>query len=323
MYAGVTKSIKKIGGTKTARSVVSLLLCAWALYAQNESRKPVDPVRMVIAAFDRFNLVGLGERHGVFEDSQFRLRLIRDPEFSRKVNDVVIEFGNPRYPSVLDQFVGGEDVSHAELSKVWQDTTQRGSGIWNSPIYEDLIVAVRSVNAISPPKKRLRVLAGDYPIDWSELDVEKAKPFPRFDVIQALWGKIDRDVAAANVIRREVLDKNRKALVIFGGNHFFRNDPRELVNQFKEDLRARWFSINPISGEGIPDVIAAHAAGPDKPILLMATGRIGNLYAGYLAMDVKGWDASPDRVKVRQLVDALLYFGTTPPIVINPPASPR
>lgn len=256
VYAGFTKSI--IGGTKTAR-VVSLLLCAWAVYAQTESRKPVDPVQAVIAAFDRFNLVGLGERHGVLEDSKFRLKLIRDPAFSRKVNDVVIEFGNPRYQSVLDRFVNGEDVSHAELSKVWQDTTQKESGIWNSPIYEDLIVAVRSVNVILPPERRLRVLAGDYPIDWSELDVEKARPFPRSDVIQALWGKIDRDVAAATVIRREVLDKNRKALVIFGGNHFFRNDPKELVNLFKEDLRARWFSINSISGEGIPDVIAAHA----------------------------------------------------------------
>ncbi len=34
---------------------------------------------------------------GALEDSQFRLRLIRDPEFSRKVNDIVIEFGNPLY----------------------------------------------------------------------------------------------------------------------------------------------------------------------------------------------------------------------------------
>jgi hypothetical protein len=47
-------------------------------------RASVDAVRAVIAQFDRVNLVGLGERHWSLEDSEFRLRLIRDPEFSQK-----------------------------------------------------------------------------------------------------------------------------------------------------------------------------------------------------------------------------------------------
>src|SRR5207249_7620718 len=64
-----------------------------------------------------------------------RAGVIRDPEFSRKVNDIVIEFGNPLYQTVLDRFVDGDDVPYAELSKVWQMTTQRGNGVWDSPVF--------------------------------------------------------------------------------------------------------------------------------------------------------------------------------------------
>ncbi len=190
--------------------------------------KYVDPIRTLVAAFDRFNLIGLGERHQNLEDSQFRLSLIRDPEFSQKVNDIVDGvLRNPRHQAVLDRPVRGEDVPPSRINKVWQDTTQRPSRIWNSPIYEDLILVVRSVNFGLPPQRQLRVLAGDYPIDWEPIDAETARPFPRIVVLKSLSQNIDRDAAAAMVIRKEVLDKNRKALVIFGGGHTLLKQPTE------------------------------------------------------------------------------------------------
>jgi hypothetical protein len=76
------KIIGRIRGMKTVVSVVAVLAYAFSSHAQLAITRVVDPVRTVIAAFDRVNLVGLGERHGALEDSQFRLRLIRDPEFS-------------------------------------------------------------------------------------------------------------------------------------------------------------------------------------------------------------------------------------------------
>jgi hypothetical protein len=131
---------------KTVVSVVAVLVYAFSSHPQLAITRPVDPVRTVIAAFDHVNLVGLGERHGALEDSQFRLRLIRDPEFSKKVNDIVIEFGNPLYRAVLDRFVDGDDVPYAELSEVWKNTTQRRSGAWNSPFTKSsLLPCVRSM----------------------------------------------------------------------------------------------------------------------------------------------------------------------------------
>jgi hypothetical protein len=52
----------------------------------------------------------------------------------------------------------------AELRRVWQDTTQPGA--WDSPVYEEFIVAVRSINTGLPSAKCLRILAY-YPFDWA------------------------------------------------------------------------------------------------------------------------------------------------------------
>jgi hypothetical protein len=64
----------------------------------------------VLAAFDSANLVALGERHWAREDSQFRLALIRN--LAQKVNDIVVEFGNPRYQALPDSFVDGPSPVH-------------------------------------------------------------------------------------------------------------------------------------------------------------------------------------------------------------------
>ena len=119
----------------------------------------------VLAAFDTANLVGLGERHWAREDSQFRLALVRNAAFALTVNDIVVEFANPLYQAVLDRFVDGQSVAAEELQHVWRDTTQPGA--FDSPVYEEFLTAVRAVNAKLAPLERVRVLAADYPIDWS------------------------------------------------------------------------------------------------------------------------------------------------------------
>lgn len=263
-------------------------------------------MQATIAAFDRVNLVGLGERHWSLEDSQFRLKLIRNPEFPQKVDDIVIEFGNPRYQGVLDRFVDGDDVPYAEVSKVWLDTTQLRA--WRSPVYEEFISAVRSVNASLPPGRRLRVVAGDYPID--------STPIPPINTGRQV-PVINRDEAAAAVIRREVLDKNRKALVIFGAGHLYRNDSRRLVYLVNQDPRAKWFVVIPISAAAYPNAIARHAASSAKPVLLMATETVGNLDAADI-----GYAEKSNTTTVRQIADACLYFGSVSPLLLVGPSVP-
>jgi len=74
---------------------------------------------------------------------------------------------------------------------------------------------VRDVNHSLPAAQRIRVLAADSPIDWS-LVVDG-------DGYEKAFGG---DKFFASVIEREVLAKNRKALVIMGLNHVTRGGDR-------------------------------------------------------------------------------------------------
>src|SRR5262249_3546648 len=125
-------------------------------------------VDLMLAAFDQHPLVALsdGAGHGQLETKDFFAALIRDRRFAPTVRNIVIEFGNARYQAVLDRYIGGESVDRDELRHVWEDTTQT-SGIWSLPIYEHMLADVRSANAGLPSAKRIRVVAGDPPIDWS------------------------------------------------------------------------------------------------------------------------------------------------------------
>jgi hypothetical protein len=289
---------------RLGRSALELLIFAGAGCAQVTTP---DPVRAILSAFDRVNLVGLGERHGSVEDLQFRLKLIRDPRFARVVDDIVVEFANPLHQAILDKFVNGEEVSRDELSKVWKTTTQPAA---NSPVYEEFISGVREINKSLPAGKLLRVVAGDYPFDGNP--PASGRGFdPGF-----------RDTAPADVIRREVLSKNHKGLVVFGGFHFFRKQPEfsarmapngNFVMLLQNDPRVKWFVVFPLGGPDLPWPVTAHRGTPEKPAWV----------ADRTALDMDaaalGWADHPDQFKVRQLVDALLYFGGAAPVIAPVP----
>jgi hypothetical protein len=280
----------------------------------------------VIAAFDRANLVALGERHWTREDSQFRLDLLRHPAFARAANDIVVEFGNPLYQPILDRFMSGDSVPAGELQRVWRDTTQPGA--WDSPVYEEFLSTVRAVNLELAPDRRLRVLAADYPIDWS-----------RVSSAADLDGPIhDRDRFAAKVIRDEVLDRSRKALMVFGAAHLYRNRPGTVVELLKEDSRARWFIVVPVGGRGMPAEIMAKAGTAAAPVLHSLGGCVmGRLRAADLlergTQRIRVVEGKPvfeggkpvfipvfERdVKAGDLADACLSFGEEEPESVPPP----
>jgi hypothetical protein len=77
-----------------------------------------------------------------------------------------------------------------------------------------LYAAFRSVNQRLPKDRRLRVLCGDPPIDWTRVETrDDIAPFLGF-----------RDEHYASVVRYEVLAMRRKALLIMGSGHFQRRE---------------------------------------------------------------------------------------------------
>jgi hypothetical protein len=277
-----------------------------------------NPVESVLGAFDTANLVGLGERHWAREDSQFRLALVRNPTFAQTVNDIVVEFANPLYQAVLDRFVDGQSVAAEELQQVWRDTTQPGA--FDSPVYAEFLTAVRTVNAKMAPLERVRILAGDYPINWSIVSSPSELDGP-------MQG---RDRSAATVIEQQVLDRKRTALVLFGSAHLYRNRPGTIVDLLNQDSRARWFIVVPVGGSGLPAVITANAATADEPILLrLGSSAVGRLPAADTleigTKRIKMLDGKPiftpvfeGDIKVGDLADACLYFGQAEPDFVQP-----
>jgi hypothetical protein len=172
-----------------------------------------EPVAEIVRLFDQYRVVMLGEYHGSIQFDELLKRLIRTPAFVERVNDIVIEAGNARYQEVLDQYIQGNDVDMAKLQALWQDVLGAPGGLATPP-HHGLFSAIREVNAKLPPERRLRVLAGDPPIDWKQVQSrEDIAPFLPF-----------RDEHYASVVRYEVLAKRRKALLVMGAGHFQRRD---------------------------------------------------------------------------------------------------
>jgi hypothetical protein len=84
---------------------------------------------------------------------------------------------------------------------------------------EELIRAVRTVNASLSEAKRLRVVAGDPPIDWD--NIISGQDGRR-------WTEL-RDSYPADLVRRQVLDRGRRALVVYGQGHLQR---RQIVANY-------------------------------------------------------------------------------------------
>jgi hypothetical protein len=175
---------------------------------------PLDAKNAILDAFETHAVVALGEGdHGNEQGADFRLSLIRDPRFAATVNDIVVETGNALYQDVIDRFVQGASVPENSLRRIWQDTTQPFT-TFDVPIYEQFFQAVRDTNARLPRSQRIRVWLGDPPLAWSRVTDED----------RSEWNNAmaRRDSYPAALIRREVLAKQRRALVIYGGMHLQR-----------------------------------------------------------------------------------------------------
>ena len=192
-------------------------------------------VRALISAFDQADIVALGEAHVRRADSDLRIALVRDPDFAKKVRSIVVEFGSTSEQPTLDRYIRGENLSPAQLGKVWKTTTQAANGIWDSPIYADFFAAVRDVNSKLPADARLRVFGGD--------------PGP--------GDNRSRETAAA-VLKEQVLQKHGKALVIYGAGHFYRNMSDDylastggdigIARMLEIDYPGRTFAVIPVGG---------------------------------------------------------------------------
>jgi hypothetical protein len=271
--------------------------------------KPAVPA--ILAAFDRYEVVGMSEGHGMKDVDDFILSLIRNPAFSDKVNDIEVECGNSLYQPTLDRYIAGEDVPFAEVRKVWRNTTQPMCG--TSGFFEELFPLVRAINQKAAPGKRLRVLAGDPPIDWDQ--VKSAQDISKF---------ADRDATIASVMENEVLSKHHRALMLFGIFHLMHGagvGAGNAVTIYEKDYPNVTFVIGDLGSfdTNLPALSSSSFAGWPVPSIAPAKGTwLGALGLSHFYpptvwtdKDCNVYNEFPknEQKPMADLVDAFLYLG--------------
>ena len=310
---------------------VVVLIGIGTLAAQGERRgppAPTDAISAILTAFRTHQVVALTDAHGNAQVQTFILSLIRDPRFRDAVDDVVLETLSARYQDVLDRYVRGEDVPRAQLKKVWEDHTVANSlGEQGAEIVE----AVRAVNAAAGGGRRLRLLAGDPPIDWDNITTQA-------DHVR--WIE-RRDTYPADVIRRLVIDRERKALVLYGQGHLQRRQvasnydmsswlAQTIVSLVERDAGIHVFNLWTLVGTGAVPTDVSTWRVPSVALLKGTT--IGQQDFGPYARDMGGgnrfsvekgqivplpkdrWRTMP----IEEQFDALLYLGPPSAMTFSP-----
>ena len=244
---------------------VAVLALSWAAAQPRPRAVPIDPVQAIVDAFRSHQIVAFADAHGNRDMYAFGLAVIRDARVRAAINDVVIENGNTRYQDVMDRYVRGDDVPYDSLRRVWHETTQTQTLGPRDGQIPELYQVIRGLNRDIPRQRQLRVLLGDPPIDWNAVKTQ-ADHRPWIE---------QRDSHAAEVIRREVVSRNRRGLVMYGQGHLQRKNllanysseglAGTVVSILEASARTKVFSIWWLNRKGPPAETACVARAESRP----------------------------------------------------------
>jgi hypothetical protein len=241
-------------------------------------------VNGILAAWDRADVVCLGEDHGSKSDSDLRITLVEHPDFIRKVSAVIVEFADSNHQNILDRLaLDGEDIPREQLRALWKDT----SGPWESPIYEAFLRAVRKVNLALPRDKRLRLIAGDNSSERNR-------------------GRFIREA-----VSREILDKHLKALAVYGSGHCENRAmgfPGEIGNKYP----GRIWSVS--SFYNVDEGRRVFGLGDEPELIPITATEKAKLSVG--KMFFRG--SYNDPATLADLFNAIVYYGNVKDIKVPP-----
>lgn len=235
---------------RTTRALAAVALATVTIGAvgaasRSHSLPPhTDGVTAIVTMLDSVPLVAIMDEHVLAEEGEFYRRLIRDPRFAQRANDIVVEFGNELYQEVADRYVHGASVPLDSLRMIWEDNTQGPLLTMSSPMYANILHTAREVNARLPASRRIRVLLGDPAVEWRTVTREELWE------IHKRRGDRMRELA-----RDSVVAKGRRGIVIGGGHHLMRNRVRDAVTGRMHDakwadLERKVFIVSPHLGFG-------------------------------------------------------------------------
>ncbi|HEY3638993.1 MAG TPA: hypothetical protein VGK90_12665 [Rhizomicrobium sp.] len=188
-----------------ARAIFAAVLSLW-ISAAHADDLAGTAISGIAKQFDTHSIIQLGELHRSLQIHTFIQRMLRDPRFICRADDVVVEFGNSRLQKLADIYAAGGTLSEAQTVSMWRETSVPLT--WNTPVYRAIYETIRDINRAHLCAHPLRIVLGDAPLDWSKVHTSKELlPFA------------DRDTAMANTVEREVMAKHHRAFLITGEYH--------------------------------------------------------------------------------------------------------
>jgi hypothetical protein len=286
--------------------------------AAGENLQPREAARAVFDALQRFPLVALAERHLLQEWHDFLSALLLHPALPQQLTDIVVEFGNALHQDMADRYLLElKPVAQADLQAIWRYTVG-GNVLWDAPVYAQFFRTVRAVNLRRAADRRIRVLLGDPPFDHNRVKAPADLAYVRSMSQQ-------RDSHYADVVVRQVLQKNRRALLVAGSAHLLRGlkergdgDRRNAAEIMAAQTTEKSFVIDPLilppdpPGDPLTQRVLANIGNWSAPSLALLKGT----WLGATRQSVRPWinssahlAATPDGARYDAQADAVLYLG--------------
>jgi hypothetical protein len=280
------------------------------------TRPALEPTPAIPGLLDLFvthPLVALGEMHGSQDQADFITALLHHPAFPATVQVIVVEFGNARHQAVVDHFIAGEPVAARDLRPVWRDFFGWG---FDTPIYEQFFRTVRAINRTLPLAQRIRVLLGDPPVDWSQIQFTKLEDTHP-------WME-QRDAHYTEVVETQVLAPGYHGLLIAGMGHFVREwaaldapDMHNIVQRLERKYPGSVHVVFPHIGFGAEtNALEPYLADwPIPSLISLRTTWLGELSAalhfGNFEPPPAGGEPPPLKpgFSLRHMADSYLYLG--------------
>lgn len=208
----------------------------------------------VAEQFDTHQFVFMGSTHGWKKQHDFQLCLLSRPAFQRRVTDVMVEWGSPVYQDLVDRYLLRlEPIPIDSLAPVWVNTDE--PDLWGRlTLMPAFYETVRAINQRLESARRIRVIGGNEPIDWSR--VQTAEDVARF-AYKSNW--------TAHVIMEHFApEPSRRLFVIYGEGHVNRRGTLTADARQKVSLD-QWFMVGLIRERGAEAELIARLGDPAQP----------------------------------------------------------
>ena len=199
-----------------AQEISSISADQRAVLLDHLRQNGLPPADFVVGQFKDHQLVLVGEMHEQRETCELISELIPRIYNDAGVRYLALEIIKNKYNARLDSLINSDTYDQELACDIFRNTAWP---MWGFKEYIDILHSAWELNrSIAEQENKFHIIGLDS--DWSGYDL----------LCGSIWTKADdffkavrRDKFMAQILENEIIDKDRKALVLAGLNHTFTN----------------------------------------------------------------------------------------------------